>query len=278
MRIRTVLYAALAVAGAAMAVGLPVAIHRSGSADFPLWIKAASPGSLSAAHAFLSQQCESCHTPTKGVEAAACLTCHATAAPDLMTKLSTAFHGDIGECAGCHVEHQGRDRRPINMDHAVLVTAGHAKAVGQAPSSSQQEDDARFRHVLALLESQLAGSASDLAPNSMTSRGLPAGELAALDCAGCHATRDRHRTLFGRECQGCHNVDTWSIASFRHPSPRSQDCVECHQAPPSHYMMHFTMMDQMITGQTNARVQQCFLCHQTDAWNNIRGVGWFKHH
>ena len=43
-------------------------------------------------------------------------------------------------------------------------------------------------------------------------------------------------------------------------------------------MMHFEMMDQTITGQEHARVEQCFLCHQTDAWNNIRGVGWYKHH
>ena len=54
--------------------------------------------------------------------------------------------------------------------------------------------------------------------------------------------------------------------------------MQCHQAPPSHYMMHFEMMDRTITGQEHARVEQCYLCHQTDAWNNIKGVGWFKHH
>lgn len=31
-------------------------------------------------------------------------------------------------------------------------------------------------------------------------------------------------------------------------------------------------------GQHHARVEQCYLCHQTDARNDIRGVGWYKHH
>ena len=51
-----------------------------------------------------------------------------------------------------------------------------------------------------------------------------------------------------------------------------------NQAPPSHYMMHFEMVSEKVAGQEHARVEQCYLCHQTDAWNNIRGVGWYKHH
>lgn len=43
-------------------------------------------------------------------------------------------------------------------------------------------------------------------------------------------------------------------------------------------MMRFEMMDKGVTGQKNARVEQCFLCHQTDAFNDIKGVGWFKMH
>ena len=33
------------------------------------------------------------------------------------------------------------------------------------------------------------------------------------------------------------------------------------------------MMDRSITGQRNATVNQCFACHQTDSFNNIKGVG-----
>jgi len=43
-------------------------------------------------------------------------------------------------------------------------------------------------------------------------------------------------------------------------------------------MEHFRMIDQAICGQPNAKVNQCFLCHQTTAWNDIKGVGFYKHH
>ena len=32
------------------------------------------------------------------------------------------------------------------------------------------------------------------------------------------------------------------------------------------------------TGQPHADVRQCFLCHQTTAWNDIKGLGRYKHH
>ena len=43
-------------------------------------------------------------------------------------------------------------------------------------------------------------------------------------------------------------------------------------------MMHFSMMDQTIAGEKSARVDQCFKCHQTDSFNDIKGVGWVKMH
>ncbi|MCB4824912.1 cytochrome c3 family protein [Roseicella aerolata] len=51
------------------------------------------------------------------------------------------------------------------------------------------------------------------------------------------------------------------------------DCAQCHQALPSHYMML-----RMMTRQESARVEQCYLCHQTDSWNSIKGVGRFDMH
>ena len=42
-------------------------------------------------------------------------------------------------------------------------------------------------------------------------------------------------------------------------------------------MMHFSMVSQSIAGR-KARVEQCYACHATDAWNNIRGRGYYKHH
>ena len=94
----------------------------------------------------------------------------------------------------------------------------------------------------------------------------------------CHATRDKHQGYFGQDCASCHVVKTWKIEGYLHPSPRSTNCTQCHKAPPSHYMMHFSMMDKTIAGQGKARVEQCFACHQTDSFNNIKGVGWVKMH
>lgn len=217
------------------------------------------PGPLSEKHAFLSGKCESCHTPVRGVDAVACISCHAPSAGDL-AKQSTAFHAAAGsQCSGCHLEHMG-EVRPIRMDHASLLQ------VARPPTGWASFDR----------------SASDqLTTDLKTFLGLPTSdrrERAELDCASCHSNRAPHRELFGRDCAQCHGLASWKITGFLHPSPTSRDCAQCHQAPPSHYMGHFVMMDQMITGQEHASVNQCFLCHRTDSFNDIRGVGWMKHH
>lgn len=105
-------------------------------------------------------------------------------------------------------------------------------------------------------------------------------EHAILDpmvgCGTCHV--DRHQTFFGDRCEVCHRVETWKVAGFRHPSPQSRVCAECHQPPPSHLMMHFQMVDQMVTQQWDVTVEQCWRCHTTNHWNNIVGIGSYKHH
>src|SRR5205823_4468357 len=69
-----------------------------------------------------------------------------------------------------------------------------------------------------------------------------------------------------------------TITEFRHPSAASQSCAQCHQAPPSHYMEHFHMVSMRVAGQEHADVRQCFLCHPTTSWNDIKSVRWYKHH
>jgi hypothetical protein len=60
--------------------------------------------------------------------------------------------------------------------------------------------------------------------------------------------------------------------------PLVQRQVEDMRPPPSHTMMHFQMVSAKVARQPAARVYQCFLCHQTTSWNDIKGVGWYKHH
>jgi hypothetical protein len=43
-------------------------------------------------------------------------------------------------------------------------------------------------------------------------------------------------------------------------------------------MEHFAMVSKRVALKPDARVEQCFLCHLTTSWNDIRGVGYYKHH
>lgn len=78
------------------------------------------PGALSEAHAELSQNCSACHTPIKGVDDAKCISCHAYD-KKLLQRQPTAFHGFIGHCSSCHVEHQGLNANLNTMDHEALI-------------------------------------------------------------------------------------------------------------------------------------------------------------
>lgn len=233
-------------------------LYQSGSTSAPTFAVAVQPRPLSAKHNFIGGRCEACHTPFRGVVASSCIACHATAAADL-GRQSTAFHASAQECRGCHTEHREAGRL-ITMDHSALLKIAAHLSPGQPrqlSTSGQMADD--LREFLGLPASQ-------------------PGQWASLDCASCHSNRDPHRELFGRDCAACHATATWRVTGYVHPSGTSKDCAQCHQAPPSHYMEHFVMMDRKIAAQEHAEVNQCYLCHRTDSFNDIKGVGWLKHH
>lgn len=231
-----------------------------------------SPGPLSAAHANLVNQCAACHEPTVGVTVARCTACHANA-ERLLGRQPTAFHASIQECATCHVEHQRTNLRPIAMDHVALAKIGVrtlARASGQ---------DAASGATLKSLETWLRVDIPDQLDAGTTRE--------VLNCAGCHATKDRHVGMLGKDCAQCHATTQWTIPEFQHPSPRSTSCAQCHKPPPSHYMMHFDMVSKKVAGQEDervgaccgiAQVNQCYRCHQTTSWNDIIGVGYYKMH
>jgi hypothetical protein len=225
--------------------------------------RAVIPGALSQPHAFLENNCAACHTPVKGVEAKNCVVCHADN-QTVLQRQPSAFHGEISECAACHREHQGRVPSTTKMDHAALARIGFKQL---------KSDPQRAGADMAKLKRWIEDSA---APQSALAHLRPAEAL--LNCATCHQTKDRHRGLFGNDCAQCHATAKWTLAEYRHPSSVSQSCAQCHQAPPSHYMMHFQMISMKVACQPNAKVNQCFLCHQTTSWNDIKGVGYYKHH
>ncbi len=233
-------------------------VGTTGLGEAVTWQRQASPGRLSAAHAFLENNCAACHTGVTGVEAASCVACHASN-DALLQRQPTAFHADIGSCQECHLEHRGLARRPTDMEHAALTRIG----------LRQWQLPARLARWLD--QNNTGEGQSSLHPE------ITAQE-AVLNCATCHANQDKHFQLFGQDCAQCHSTRKWTIPEFRHPSPRSPDCAQCHQAPPSHYMGHFRMISQKVSGKPHAQVSQCGLCHQTTSWSDIKGVGWYKHH
>ena len=250
-------------AAAALAVSVVLYANRA-RFDVPFWQRQVSPGALSPAHALLENNCSACHTPVQSAEATKCIGCHANNAA-LLQRQPTAFHASIDACRSCHVEHQGVSPRPVLMDHVALADIG-LEAVRRNP------DNASNSRLIAWIR-QHEGTAETAPTHARVT-----STEAALNCLTCHSTKDRHQGYFGGDCASCHGTASWTIAEFQHPSPRSVACVQCHQPPPSHSMMHFTMVSRSVARQPDARVDQCFLCHQTTSWNDIQRVGWYKHH
>ena len=292
--------AAAALVLAVVSFGIGLEWTKDGSLASLDWKQAVVPGELSRSHAFLSNNCAACHTPVKGVEPVLCIGCHADNTA-LLQRQPTAFHARIQVCAGCHVEHQAGTRMPTTMDHALLAKIGHRELRAAGLAALDPDAAVTLLDWLPARQRQpsppgeggreqegCAGSAgcsqSEVTVLSRNALGLPpnhpraASDESMFNCAICHATKDRHQGFFGADCVQCHATTQWTIAEFRHPSPRSTECTQCHKPPPSHNMMHFSMMSAPLARQPNAKVNQCFLCHQTTVWNDIKGVGWIKHH
>lgn len=204
----------------------------------------AEPGPLDPAHAELGLDCAACHTPLRGVEADGCIACHALNGL-LVQRQTTAFHAEARVCADCHVEHTPAVPLRAPLDHDLLA----------ALSADWPVSDRR-----------------------RVERGMASLDAASLDCSSCHSNQDPHFQLFGEDCMQCHETATWDVVSFAHPTPRSRDCAQCHQAPPSHYMEHFKMLSAKVARQPHAEVDECYQCHLTTSWPDIRGVGFYKHH
>lgn len=235
----------------------------------------ASPGPLSDAHAYLENDCTACHVSVEGPVDVKCIGCHANETA-LLQRQPTAFHANIGECAQCHIEHRGAQANLRQMDHAALARIG-LRRLENAITVGSRSPAELMQWVKAHPESSgPTASHPQLTALEMT-----------LNCGTCHATKDRHVGLFGPDCASCHATTQWTLADFQHPSSESFDCAQCHQAPPSHYMMHFSMVSKKVARQEDAQVaqccgpaqvNQCYRCHQTTTWNDIKGVGWYKHH
>lgn len=243
--------------------------NRPGVSNAASWQRMVMPGELSAAHAHLGHNCAACHTPGKDASAAKCMACHANN-QTLLQRQPTSFHAQVGSCRECHPEHQNASQQPPVMDHAALARIGLRQLeLVTRPSSSTSNQPKNLDDWIAMLKNR-------------SGEGVPHGDISplesALNCFQCHSNMDPHKSLFGNDCAKCHATAQWTIPEFRHPSPASVSCAQCHLAPPSHFMEHFHMVSMRIAKQPHARVNQCHFCHQTTGWNDIKGVGYYKHH
>ena len=227
---------------------------------------AVSPGELSNAHSFLQGDCAACHASNGDLSAAKCISCHSNDTT-LLQRQPTAFHANITTCRPCHAEHRGRQWHPIQMDHDALAAIA-LRQIRENKNALPEDRLATEQMLVAIVRGNLPGAEKNPHLN---------GREAALDCAVCHQTKDHHFGLFGSDCAACHSTQAWTIPEFKHPSATSFDCAQCHQAPPSHYMGCFLgcfrMVSMTVAGQMHARVDQCYLCHQTTSWNDIKGIG-----
>ncbi len=262
--------AAIVLLPVVLGIGLVVLARRTSLGRASTWQRQATPGPLSAAHSFLETNCAACHTPVKGPDSARCIACHANDVA-LLQRQPTAFHGQIGSCRECHFEHRGAGQHLTLMDHDALVR------IALRPARPKVGRTAEAEPLRARLASWINQSDSTGGPASRGNPHLTSRE-AALDCAACHGTKDRHFRYLGSDCAECHRTAAWTIPEFRHPAPRNTECAECHQPPPSHRMEHFQTVSAKVARQPTARVDQCNLCHQTTSWNDIKGVGYYKHH
>ena len=248
---------------AAAIVAASVGVARFGpvSSAFQQFV---SPGPLSGGHAYLGDRCTTCHEPAIGVTAAKCTPCHANA-ERLLGRQPTAFHASVQECTPCHLEHQGTSVRPAMMDHVALAKLG-----GRTLADAAARGDRDSAATLTSLETWLRVRTPEQLDESSARE--------ALNCAGCHNRRDPHLKRFGSDCGQCHRLESWKVFGYQHPSPQSKECVQCHEPPPSHRMEHFSMISQKFARKESATVEQCFECHNTTSWNDIVGVGFYKHH
>jgi hypothetical protein len=184
------IYIILALMGLLAVIAIPTTIYQSSSEALPIWNAAVSPGSLSAAHAFLNNKCESCHTPNRGIVAAKCITCHASS-PELLMNPATEFHAHLKDCRGCHNEHQGSGARPVHMDHATLEkiaaqATGHPVALNcQSCHASQDKHQEFFGKQCSTCHSQ----------NSWKIPGYLHPSPTSTNCSECHKAPPSHRMM-----------------------------------------------------------------------------------
>ncbi len=221
-----------------------------------------TPGPLATAHVRLESRCDSCHSSfRKEAQNAKCTDCHKGIGSDIAT--GTRYHGKFaqartGTCKSCHSEHKGRATNLIRLDRASFnhnltdypLTGGHAKPA--ATCTACHGPGTNYRGI-------------------------------STACASCHARKEPHRGLLGRNCQTCHTVAAWKqLKPFDHAATgfaltgahRQQACMTCHAGQRWKGLGTTCIAcHAKDDAHKGSRGTNCASCHTTASW----GAATFDH-
>lgn len=233
-----------------------------------LWQKPSNPGPVSKYHAFIENDCQACHRPGMSINPNKCLACHAND-PYLPQSQRTRFHEYIGECAQCHVEHLGRDKMPIQMQHGAIVDIlkWQMDTIGKDQGKMSSAEIKDIKNIINTVGAKIS-----------MSRPYVTKKEAALNCITCHSSEDVHHGYFGPDCTVCHSTTKWHVPNYRHPLEGTKNCGECHVAPLNHYTRMFLSACQHQFGYFVSDVSYCYACHTVNDWDYLKNVGWFTLH
>lgn len=238
-----------------------------------------SPGDLSRAHQSLEgmSNCAECHEVGKEISGAKCLTCHTEIKKSMDAQRGLHATALQTPCVSCHKEHHGREARitlfePERFDHGKtsFMLSGKHKSV--QCSDCHTKRNIKNEEILAIV-----------------SRGRPTYLGLESTCASCH--EDRHRGVFGPDCQTCHGASGWKpVQALEHSRTmfilvakhKTVACEKCHTEPTVGEnrsrtsvlsTRRFSNCSPCHTSpHTSAKfaAQLCSSCHTPNGWHEVR--------
>lgn len=109
---------------------------------------------------------------------------------------------------------------------------------------------------------------------------------AKQDCLSCHFKVDKHKKVFGAQCETCHNTRGWLLWDFDHSKRSSYPltgqhakapCAGCHVDPAPAGKSAATVSvacyscHRLKDPHDGRFGQKCEQCHTTEAWKRIKG-------
>ncbi len=198
-----------------------------------------TPAHLTQAHADLKNDCFACHKPFFGTPAQKCSTCHK---PEDIGRFSTtgiplkdnktAFHQELADtdCAGCHTDHRGQDRRGTLrvFDHSMLKADTRSSCQSCHTPPQDELHQGQENANCSTCHSPLRWSPADFDHN----------EYFVFDrhhrtaCSTCHEPPG----FESYTCYGCHEHTPRNISREHREEGITdfENCAECHRSGDEH--------------------------------------------